>query len=255
MQRLRDPDTGCPWDLEQNYKTIVPSTIEEAYEVVDAIERNDLSALKEELGDYLFQAVFYCQLASEERLFDLNSVIDGLVAKLVRRHPHVFPAGTLAKNSEINRRWEELKQEERSAKGLQGVFDDVPKTLPSLLYAHKTQKRAARQKFDWSSVEPVYGKLQEEIEELQDACQTENREQIEEELGDLLFTCVNLSRHLKVDAETALRRSTEKFKSRYHVMQKLASDQYPNHQFEELSEAQMEGLWQMAKRNLVQADN
>lgn len=262
MRRLRDPEGGCPWDLEQTYKTIVPSTIEEAYEVADAIERDDLSALKEELGDYLFQAVFYSQLASEQRLWGMDDVIDGLVSKLVRRHPHVFPEGTLESRKEasdkdqtlIKQRWEELKQEEREAKGLAGAFDDVPKSLPALSRAQKIQKRAARQRFDWKSVEPVYDKIAEEVSELQQAVDGQNQDAIEAELGDLIFTCVNLARHLKVDAETALRRSTNKFRDRYLAMQDIFLQTGSGQTFESLSADEMEALWRAAKERENSSD-
>ena len=197
MRRLRDPDDGCPWDLEQSYKTIVPSTIEEAYEVADAIEREDLPALKEELGDYLFQAVFYCQLAEEEGRFDMDTVIDELVGKLVRRHPHVFPGGTLesrrdestaSQKAQVSQNWEALKQEERNRKGFEGVFDDIPKALPALIGAQKVQKRAAKQKFDWDSVSPVYEKIQEEVAEVKQAVLKADAQSVEEEIGDLLFS-------------------------------------------------------------------
>lgn len=259
MRRLRDPDDGCPWDLEQSYASIVPSTIEEAYEVADAIERKDLDGLREELGDYLFQAIFYSQLASEEDRFDIHDVIHELVAKLVRRHPHVFPEGTLDSKVDagagqsledqirINRRWEEIKQEERASKGLCGVFDDLPNALPALIYGQKTQKRAAKQNFDWSDVTPVYEKLEEEIRELKEAYKTQDQARIEDELGDLLFSCVNVSRHIKVDAETALRRATNKFQQRFLTMQKLAKEQDNTVDFADLSEQQMEQLWQQAK--------
>ena len=264
MRRLRDPDTGCPWDIKQTYKTVLPSTIEEAYEVADAIEREDLDALKEELGDYLFQAIFYCQMATEEERFDIYSVIDALVKKLVRRHPHVFPEGALRQGAEqkslpssdqknrvdqnaVNKRWEEIKQQERATKGLEGVFDDVPKALPALLHAQKTQKRAAKQKFDWTSLPPVYEKLTEEMVELQDACNSGDQGRIEDELGDVLFSCVNISRHIKVDAETALRRATNKFQTRFLAMQALAEKEYRDRAFEELSIDEMEALWQRVK--------
>ena len=256
MRRLRDPDTGCPWDLKQNYASIVPSTLEEAYEVADAIERGDLDALKEELGDYLFQAIFYSQLASEEDQFDIYTVIDGLVSKLIRRHPHVFPDGTLeskveadttVEDDQVNRQWEEIKQEERAEKGLGGIFDDIPITFPALPYAQKTQKRAAKLRFDWSSIAPIYEKLNEEIIELKQAQETGNKQRIEDELGDLLFTCVNLSRHYKIDAESALRRATNKFQSRFLNVQKLAKERYAKDAFEDLSEEQLDMLWREAK--------
>ena len=256
MRRLRDPDDGCPWDLEQSYKTIVPSTIEEAYEVADAIEREDLPALKEELGDYLFQAVFYCQLAEEEGRFDMDTVIDELVGKLIRRHPHVFPGGTLesrrdestaSQKAQVSQNWEALKQEERNRKGLEGVFDDIPKALPALVGAQKVQKRAAKQKFDWDSVSPVYEKIQEEIAEVKQAVLETDALSVEEEIGDLLFSCVNLARHLKVDSETALRRSTKKFTRRYLVMLAEFDKTQSERPFEQLNPEQMDRLWRQAK--------
>lgn len=262
MRRLRDPEDGCPWDLEQTYKTIVPSTIEEAYEVADAIEREDLDALREELGDYLFQAIFYCQLASEESLFDLEIVVDELVRKLVRRHPHVFPDGTLksrrqdegqVQKAQLSQNWEAFKQEERSKKGFNGVFDDIPKVLPALIRAQKIQKRASKQKFDWNSVPPIYDKIQEEIIELKQAVKSNSSIDIEEEVGDLLFSCVNLARHLKVDSETALRRSVQKFTQRYLAMQEEFEKTDSVKSFDELSPEQMDQFWCQAKA-LSQSD-
>ena len=262
MRRLRDPEDGCPWDLEQTYKTIVPSTIEEAYEVADAIEREDLDALREELGDYLFQAIFYCQLASEESLFDLEIVVDELVRKLVRRHPHVFPDGTLksrrqdegqVQKAQLSQNWEAFKQEERSKKGFNGVFDDIPKVLPALIRAQKIQKRASKQKFDWNSVPPIYDKIQEEIIELKQAVKSNSSIDIEEEVGDLLFSCVNLARHLKVDSETALRRSVQKFTQRYLAMQEEFEKTDSVKSFDELSPEQMDQFWRQAKA-LPQSD-
>jgi len=258
MRRLRAPDDGCPWDIEQTFRTVVPSTIEEAYEVADAIERGDLTALQEELGDHLFQAVFYCQLAAEEDHFDMSMVIDALVRKLIRRHPHVFPDGTLEsrrsktaasqnQTEEVNQNWELLKQEERKSKGLEGVFDDIPIALPALTRAQKTQKRAAKQKFDWESASPVYEKIQEEISELSQAVENKDNDAIEDEMGDLIFSCVNLARHLKVDAETALRRSTKKFTSRYSNMLAEFDKTHPKQSFESLNPEQMDALWRKAK--------
>lgn len=255
MQRLRDPEDGCSWDIEQGYKDIVPSTIEEAYEVADAIERSDYASLKEELGDYLFQAVFYCQLADEMTLFDLEDVIDSLVSKLVRRHPHVFPTGELSSrrsskddDQRVNQRWEELKQEERNQKGLSGIFDDVPLALPALSRSQKLQKRAAQVGFDWDNTPPIFEKIQEEIDEVNEAISDGDKAKVEEEIGDLLFTCVNLSRHLKVDAETALRRSSAKFQRRVSEMEEMSSESEPPNALAGLTNKELELLWEKVKQ-------
>ncbi|MBC6906936.1 nucleoside triphosphate pyrophosphohydrolase [Saccharophagus sp. K07] len=228
MARLRDPETGCPWDLKQSYKSITPSTIEEAYEVVDAIEKEDYPHLKEELGDLVFQAIFYSQLAHEDGLFTFADVVHSLVEKLIRRHPHVFPTGTLnpeagsasLDEAQVKRQWEEIKQEERKGKGVDGILADVPIALPALTRASKLQKRAAQVGFDWPDADGVLEKLQEEIQELRVAISQSDRAAIEEEFGDVLFTCVNLSRHLKLDAEAALRSANAKFVNRFEYMEK-----------------------------------
>ena len=255
MDRLRDPKDGCPWDLDQSYRTIAPSTIEEAYEVVDAIEKDDMPALKEELGDLLFQVVFYARLAEEEKKFDLHDIIHTLVAKLIRRHPHVFPAGTLEsrmrssrvdhEQSDIKTSWESIKRGERKVKGQIGVLDDVPINLPALTRAQKLQKRAASVGFDWADYQPVFDKIREELEELQDAMSSNDPQNVEEELGDLLFSCVNLSRHLKVDAETALRHSQQKFERRFrYIESRLASCVTT---FEDCDLVVLDALWSEAK--------
>ena len=255
MQRLRAPEDGCPWDLEQNYASIAPSTIEEAYEVADAIERNDIPALREELGDLLFQVVFYAQLGSEEQRFDFHDVLSFLVDKLVRRHPHVFPDGTLQSrkaseldsSAEVLTQWESIKSDERLAKGQQSLMDDVPAGFPALLRAQKLQKRAARVGFDWSEPGPVFDKLQEELGELQEAVSANDRDGIEEEVGDLLFTCVNLARHLGVNAESALRAGNRKFESRFRMIEQISDGELAT-----LSSEQLEAHWQRAK--LQQSD-
>ena len=230
MERLRDPLHGCPWDLKQTYETIAPSTLEEAYEVVDAIERGDYLHLREELGDLLFQAIFYSQLAAEQNLFRFGDIVDTLVQKLIRRHPHVFPDGDLysvmsnevPKEGEIKQNWEAIKSAERQQKGLTGLLADIPRALPSLNRAAKLQKRAAQVGFDWPDVAGVWQKLNEELDELRQAVSQQTPQEVEAELGDVLFTCVNLARHLKVDPETALRKANNKFTARFDYIEKEA---------------------------------
>ena len=258
MQRLRDPQDGCPWDLEQSYETIVPSTIEEAYEVADAIEQGDITSLREELGDLLFQTVFYSQLASEEGHFSLPEVISELVEKLVRRHPHVFPEGTLnsRKGDNLNssgavlQQWEDIKSEERSDKGHTSILDDVPRAFPALLRAQKLQKRAARVGFDWNEASEVFAKFEEELDEIKQAVSSGSKDQTEEELGDLLFTCVNLVRKLGCDSETALRRASLKFEQRFRLMElREGADKLKSMNTEELEE-----LWEESKKILAATD-
>ncbi|MDQ2075394.1 nucleoside triphosphate pyrophosphohydrolase [Marinimicrobium sp. ABcell2] len=250
MARLRDPNGGCPWDLKQSYTTIAPSTLEEAYEVVDTIERGDLDHLKEELGDLLFQVIFYSQLAREEGRFDFSEVVSELVAKLVRRHPHVFPDGTLESRADqqstqpahIKERWEAIKQQERSAKGAQGLLDDVPLNLPALSRAAKLQKRAANVGFNWEQVEGPIAKVREELEEVEEALAEGDAEAVAEELGDLLFAAVNISRFLKIDPEAALRAGNRKFEQRFRHI-----ETHSEKPLTELSLEEMEALWQEAK--------
>jgi len=226
MARLRDPDTGCPWDLKQTYSSIAAHTVEEVYEVVDAIERNDLTDLSEELGDLLFQIIFYCQLAEEQGRFDFEQVVSTITSKLVRRHPHVFPEGTLESTradssideKQIKRNWESIKQQERQQKGKVGILDDVPLALPALSRAAKLQKRAASFGFDWTEVDDVIAKVGEELDELQYEVDRGDQPSREDELGDLIFACVNLARHLSIDPERALARANNKFKRRFESM-------------------------------------
>ncbi|MCJ2371598.1 nucleoside triphosphate pyrophosphohydrolase [Pseudomonas sp. RGM 3321] len=258
MARLRDPQSGCPWDLKQTYASIVPHTLEEAYEVADAIEQGDLDHLKGELGDLLFQVVFYAQLAKEEGRFEFDDVIDGITRKLLRRHPHVFPTGELYAPAEtprltdeqVNLRWDEIKAEERAEKAgvpeQLSLLDDVPRALPALSRAAKLQKRAAQVGFDWPAALPVVDKVREELDEILEAMVDNDAEGIAEEVGDLLFSVVNLARHLKVDPETALRSANSKFDRRFRfIEQALRHIQRP---IEECTLEEMDALWGEAKR-------
>lgn len=250
MQRLRDPVDGCPWDQKQTYATIVPSTIEEAYEVADAIERGDLDHLQEELGDLLFQVIFYSQFGAEEQRFDFYSVVDTLVAKLVRRHPHVFPNNDLLQRfgdqpvdeAAIKQRWEDIKQEEREAKGVRGTLDDIPLNLPALTRAAKLQKRAARTGFDWKDVSGPIAKVREELAEVEEALASGDMEAVDAEVGDLLFAVTNISRTLKQDPEGSLRRANHKFERRFRFIE----DNAPK-SMDDMTLAEMDGLWDRAK--------
>lgn len=228
MRRLRDPETGCPWDLEQDHASLLEHTLEEVYELADAVERRDSAQMRDELGDYLFQAVFYAQIAAERGEFDFDDVTDGIVRKLLRRHPHVFPDGTLASSRdpgsapqthEIKATWERLKEEDRRGRELGAILDDVPTALPALQRAEKLQRRAASAGFDWASWDGVVEKLAEELGEVCEAARGDDARAREDELGDLLFCCVNLARHLGVNAENALRRANRKFETRFRAVE------------------------------------
>lgn len=259
MARLRDPQSGCPWDLKQSYATIVPYTLEEAYEVADAIERGDFDHLREELGDLLFQVVYYAQLAREEGRFEFDAVVDGITRKLIRRHPHVFADGDLygepdpAKLEEaaVKQRWEELKAEERAAKAAEPVqlslLDDVPNALPALSRAAKLQKRASQVGFDWADALPVVDKVREELDEVLEAMAGNDTEAQAEEVGDLLFVVVNLARKLKVDPETALRAANAKFERRFRYIETALRDQ--GRTLEDSNLEEMDELWGAAKRD------
>jgi nucleoside triphosphate diphosphatase len=225
MAQLRDPERGCPWDREQSYATIAPYTIEEAYEVAEAIEQNDRASLKDELGDLLFQVVFHARMAEEEGAFAFDDVVAAISDKMVRRHPHVFGDVAIVSPAAQTLAWEELKSAERSAKAgserAPSALDGVGVALPALTRALKIQNRAARVGFDWPDVTPVFVKIAEEIAELQNELPAAVPERLEDEMGDLLFAVANLSRHLKVDPETALRRATLKFERRFRRVETL----------------------------------
>ena len=245
MKKLRSDD-GCPWDKEQTFETIAPYTIEEAYEVHEAISQQDLPALKEELGDLLFQVVFHSQIADEKNAFNLNDVCDDLTRKMVRRHPHVFGAGDDRSVEEQTIAWETLKAEERKHKGDQvSVLDNVPLALPALMRAEKLQKRAARIGFDWPSLDGVLDKIVEEASELAVANKDNDFDAIEDEMGDLLFAVTNLARKMKVDPEKALRRTNDKFTKRFQYIEDKAKTK--NMDLNDMSLEEMEESWQEAK--------
>ncbi|MEO1014918.1 MAG: nucleoside triphosphate pyrophosphohydrolase [Pseudomonadota bacterium] len=225
MAALRNPDGGCPWDLEQDFHTIAPYTIEEAYEVADAIERRDLGDLKSELGDLLFQVVFHARMAEEAGAFAFDDVAGAIADKMVARHPHVFDAADGRSAEEQTIDWERMKAEERAARGATGVLDDVPVGLPALTRAVKLQKRAARVGFDWPDMSGVIEKIAEEARELGEAADGMAPEAIEEEFGDLMFAMANLARRLQVDPEKSLRAANAKFVRRFaHIEAALAAE-------------------------------
>ncbi|MFK8019886.1 MAG: nucleoside triphosphate pyrophosphohydrolase [Pseudomonadales bacterium] len=248
---LRDPKTGCPWDIEQDFRSIAPHTIEEAYEVADAIERGDLDGLRLELGDLLLQVVFHSQMAEEQSLFNFQDVAQGISDKLVHRHPHVFAQTEVNTAEEVLNNWENIKAGERIDKQQLGLLDDVPRNLPALLRAQKLQKRAARVGLDWRETEHVLGTLLEEVEELCEVLATERDDEarIAEEMGDVFFSCVNLARHLKLEAEDVLRASNNKFENRVRTMESSASAS--GVALSDLSDEQLDELWSESKRSLA----
>lgn len=251
MARLRDRERGCPWDLEQTYRSILPYTLEEAYEVAEAIEQNDMAMLKAELGDLLFQVVFYCQMAQEEGVFDFEDVAGLMVEKMIRRHPHVFGKAEIATAAAQTENWEAIKQQERKDKALHSLMDDVPMALPALLRAHKLQKRAATVGFDWPDTVPVLEKIDEELAEVREAMASGDTAHIEEEIGDLLFVVVNLARKSGMRAEEALRTANRKFERRFRHIEAACAAEGVSPADKSLE--QLEAMWQDAKRQTVTA--
>ena len=246
MRRLRDPNSGCPWDIEQNFATIAPYTIEEAYEVADAIERKAWDELKGELGDLLFQSVFHAQMAAEAGLFNFDDVANTMSDKMVARHPHVFGDESRDKTAQQQTQdWEQIKAAERAARAQSGVLEGVAIGLPALLRAHKLQKRAARVGFDWPDITQALDKLVEEAAELAEAKAQLGADEIEEEMGDLLFVMANLARHLGVEPEAALRRANAKFTRRFAHIEAALAQQGKTPQQSNLAE--MDALWNSAK--------
>lgn len=249
MTRLRDPERGCPWDKEQTFATIAPYTIEEAYEVADAIERADMPALKEELGDLLFQVVFHSRMAEEQGSFAFGDVVQGICDKMERRHPHVFGTEQIGDAEQQTLAWEEHKQRERAAKqtGTSSVLDNVPVSLPALTRAAKLGKRAATVGFEWPEVQGALDKAEEELHEVRAAiADGTSPAAIEDELGDLLFCLVNICRHLRVDPEVALHKTNRKFERRFKHVETRVREQ--GRELTQSTLAEMDGYWDEAKR-------
>lgn len=259
MAALRTPGTGCPWDLEQSFETIVPYTIEEAYEVADAIERRDFLDLRDELGDLLLQVVFHARMAEEEGLFAFGDVVQAITAKLIRRHPHVFgeardlaPAAVKALWHDIKRQEKDERRRERSAAGNEedeaphGLLADVPKVLPALTRAEKLQRKAATVGFDWTERQAVVDKIREELSEVEETLDSADRTAQQDEIGDLLFAVANLARHLDIDPEAALRGTNAKFERRFRFIEQAVEDKGAS--LSEVSLEDMEDIWQEAKR-------
>lgn len=245
MIKLRDPEEGCAWDLAQTFETIAPYTIEEAYEVDDAIARKDYAELKSELGDLLFQVIFHSHLAQEQKLFSLDEVITAICEKLIRRHPHIFDQKKQLTFDEQSDAWEAQKALERNDKNLTGLLDDIPFSLPPMSRALKLTKRAARVGFDWPDVSLVLDKLDEEILELKHEISQNHHEKISNELGDVIFTLVNLARKYEIDVEDSLRKTNRKFSQRFQYIEKKLKEQ--NISFSDVTLEDMENMWLEAK--------
>ncbi|RMH68573.1 MAG: nucleoside triphosphate pyrophosphohydrolase [Gemmatimonadetes bacterium] len=245
MSRLRGRD-GCPWDRKQTHQSITPYLLEEAYEAIEAIEHNDFTHLKEELGDLLLQIVFHAQMAHEANRFTIDDVIQAISEKMVRRHPHVFGEKKLDTAEQVLTSWEQIKKAEKKKDGRQSILDGVPKNLPALLRAQRIQDKASHVGFDWKEIEPVIGKLHEEIDEFKAALTAENRDKIREEIGDILFSLVNISRFLEIDPEDSLRRTTDKFMRRFYYIEQILHERGEDLHNATLEE--MDEIWEAAKQ-------
>ena len=254
MRQLRDPETGCPWDVEQDFASIAPYTIEEAYEVADAVQRGDTDDIRDELGDLLLQVVFQARIAEEAGLFSLADVARSISDKMIERHPHVFGDEGRPQLAKQSGRWEAIKAEERARKGNTGILDDVAAGLPPMLRALKLQKRAARVGFDWVDMDDIIAKLHEETDELREEVASEPADQacIQDEVGDVLFVAVNLARRAGVDPETALMACNTKFESRFRYIEEQAENMSKS--MKDMSLDEMERLWQAAKTNSRKSD-
>lgn len=249
MARLRHPEQGCAWDVKQDFASLIPYLIEEAYEVVDAIERNDLDDLRSELGDLLLQVVFHSQIAEEQGLFNFEQVSAGICDKLIRRHPHVFSDAVFNTDEERHQAWEQAKATERQEKNKtsrqDSVLSGVARNLPALIECEKIQDRAANHGFDWPDVPPVFDKVLEELDEVKEAWQSGNQAHIQEEIGDLLLVTVNLARHLNVNAEVALKESTKKFSRRFQYIEQQVEASGLN--LKDCGLVELDALWDQAK--------
>jgi ATP diphosphatase len=249
MSDLRDTENGCPWDIKQTFDSIAAYTVEEAYEVADAIERRDMDDLKNELGDLLFQVVFHAQMAAENKQFDFADIVKEINNKLIRRHPHVFADDKTSDEAELNRQWEKHKKNERAEKTQSSAsyLDGIAGTMPALRWSEKLQKRAAHHGFDWKDIAPVFAKLEEEIAELKtEMMLQDNQQRIAEEMGDILFASVNLSRHLAVNPEQALRDCNRRFIARFNIVEQLLDADA--RRMDDCSVAELEAYWQKAKK-------
>lgn len=250
MSELRDPESGCPWDIKQDFASITSHTLEEAYEVVDAIEQHDFTELNKELGDLLFQVIFYSQLGQEQQLFDFDSVVEAICEKLIRRHPHVFSDADLSTDAQIKANWENEKAKERQTKNNQtdlSILAEIPKNIPALSQAAKIQKRCAHVGFDWHDIQDVFAKIEEEVLEVKEELDADNVNPaaLGEELGDLMFAVVNLCRHAKQDPETLLRQANQKFTKRFYGVE--AQVKSSGKAFSQHDLAQLEQYWQQVK--------
>ncbi|MFU2508061.1 nucleoside triphosphate pyrophosphohydrolase [Pseudoalteromonas sp. ASV78] len=250
MVKLRDPDTGCPWDIKQDFKSIVPHTLEEAYEVADCIEKGDFSELQNELGDLLFQVIFYAQLANEQGLFDFNDVVAGLNSKLVRRHPHVFSEQQALTDQQLSEQYQAIKAQERAAKVVphtSSLWQDIPANLPSLSKAKKIQQRVAGLGFDWPSYHGALDKVAEEVDEVKEALAVDpHSAHSAEEVGDLLFATVNVARHIKRDPEQLLRAANDKFSVRFEKVQAYLAER--GQSLDTATLEQMDAAWEAIKK-------
>ncbi len=251
MAQLRNPERGCPWDLKQTFETIIPHTLEEAYEVAYAIEQGDYDELKDELGDLLFQVIFYSQLAKEQELFEFNDVVEAICEKMLRRHPHVFDQEFTGEDDEqsIYRRWEDIKAQEKAHTAPNSVLDGLTRALPAMTLANKIQKKVAKVGFDWESSQQVIDKIEEELEEVKvELAKADNSARQHEEIGDLLFACVNLARKSNADPEQLLRKANQKFEMRFRDLELQITAQQLN--ISELPLEILEQYWQQAKKRV-----
>ena len=253
MACLRDKEFGCNWDKKQTYQSIAPYTLEEAYEVIDAIERADFEGLKDELGDLLFQVIFYSQIAKEEERFNFDDVVDAIVNKMLRRHPHVFPDGDLQRfgepshlsEEEISAQWQNIKAQEKAQQPPRGILDEVPVSMPGMMQAVKLQQKAAKFGFDWPEIQPVFAKIREELAELEDAIAEGESEHVVEEMGDVLFAVTNLARHLQVSPDMALQKTNSKFRRRFARIESLLTEQ--QRKLTDCSLDELDRYWEQAK--------